>query len=66
MAQETSLVRKSFFVDPEMLRRTAKLLGVRSEAEAIRKVIAQFVEQERFWKMMDKTAGAVRKGSFKA
>lgn len=66
MAQEANLVRKSFFVDPEMLNRAAKLLGVRSEAEAVRKVIAKFVEQERFWKMMDRTANTVKKGSFKA
>lgn len=65
MAQEASLVRKSYFVDPEVVGKAAKLLGVRSEAEAVRTVLAQFVEQERFWKMMRRTAGSAPKGSFK-
>ena len=64
MSQETSLVRKSYFVDPEMVSKATKLLGTKSEAEAIRKIIAQFVKQERFWKMMHKTGGTLKKGSF--
>ena len=41
-----------------------KLSGAGSEAEAIRKIIAQFVEQERFWKMMHKTTASLKKNSF--
>lgn len=65
MSQGNALVRKSYFVNPQMIERATKLSGAESEAEAIRKIIAQFVEQERFWKMMDKTASSVKKGSFK-
>lgn len=65
MAQETTLVRKSYFVDPKIVARATKLLGVSSEAEAIRKIISQFVEQEHFWKMMKKTGGTLQRGSFK-
>ena len=65
MAQATSLVRKSYFVDPKIVARAAKLIGASSEAEAVRTIMAQFVEQERFWKRMKKTGGTLKKGSFK-
>ena len=65
MSQEISLVRKSYFVDPKIVARAAKLIGASSEAEAIRTIMAQFVEQERFWKMMKKSGNTLKKGSFK-
>lgn len=64
MEHENSLVRRSYFVNPQMVKCATKLSGAGSEAEAIRKIIAQFVEQERFWKMMNKTAAVLKKGSF--
>lgn len=64
MAKGNALVRRSYFVNQQMVERATKLSGAVSEAEAIRKILAQFVEQERFWKMMNKTASSLKKGSF--
>ena len=61
----THLVRKSLFLDPQVLAQVTKLMKAKSEAEALRRLADQYVEQARFWKQMDKTAGAAKKGSFR-
>lgn len=64
MKSGPSLVRKSFFLDPEKLSKAAELMGAASEAEALRKIISRYVEQERFWQWMKKTAGKAGKRDF--
>jgi len=58
------MVRKSYFVEPTMVRKAMKVLGANSEAEAIRISVENMVEMTEFWKFMDKTSKSVKKGSF--
>ena len=55
--------RKSFFVDPEAIRRARKALGVGTDAEAVRLAVARVVEMEEFWRFMDTTRATLRPGS---
>lgn len=48
-------VRKSFFVDPVIVKRAKRLLGVATEAEVIRLSVERIVEMEEFWRFMDKS-----------
>lgn len=65
MAQDSRMVRKSYFVDPKLIGEATKLTGAKSEAEALRKIIATYVQQQRFWRFMEKSAGKLKRGSFK-
>lgn len=65
MAGSSHMVRKSYFVDPKIMSQVAKLMGVKSEAEALRKMAHEFLQQERFWRWMKKSAGSAKKGWFK-
>lgn len=62
--QTQKKIRKSFFVDPAMVARAKRILGVPTEAEAIRLLLEQTVEQDRFWRFMEKTAGSLKENSF--
>lgn len=64
MSRSVALVRKSFFVEPRALRRAKRVLGVRTEAEVVRRSIEQVVEQEEFWRFMTKSRGRLARGSF--
>jgi hypothetical protein len=64
MPRSAPLVRKSFFVEPTALRRAKRVLGVRTEAEVVRRSIDQVVEQEEFWRFMTKSRGRLVRGSF--
>ena len=46
----TTLKRKSFFVDESILRQAKKVLGVKTDAEAIRMSVGRIVEMEEIWK----------------
>lgn len=60
---ETTLKRKSFFVDESMLRQAKKVLGVKTDAEAIRMSVERVVEMEEFWKFLRKSRHALKPGS---
>jgi len=60
-----TLTRKSFFVDAHALRRARKLLGVTTDAEAIRASIDRVNEMERFWRFMTRSRRSLRPGSIK-
>ncbi|HLB02031.1 MAG TPA: hypothetical protein VJM77_02725 [Nitrospiria bacterium] len=57
-------VRKAFFVEPHMIKRAKRLLGLRTDAEVIRESIERVVEMEEFWRFMDKTKGSLKPESF--
>jgi hypothetical protein len=58
------LKRKACFVDESALREARKVLGVKTEAEAIRLSVARVIEMGRFWKFMGRSRGTVRPGGF--
>ena len=59
----TKLQRKSFFVDASILRKATKILGVKTDAEAIRMSVERIVEMEEFWKFMEKSRYTLKPGS---
>lgn len=59
----TKLQRKSFFVDESILRQAKKVLGVKTDAEAIRMSVERIVEMEEFWKFMKKSRHTLKPGS---
>jgi hypothetical protein len=59
----TTLKRKSFFVDESILRQAKKVLGVKTDAEAIRMSVERIVEMEEFWKFMNKSRHTLKPGS---
>lgn len=63
MASRPKLKRKSFLVDPSLLRRAKRALGVRTDAEVVRLSVERVVEMEEFWRFMDKSRGSVEPGS---
>jgi hypothetical protein len=66
MPRSSTLVRKSFFIEPRALRRAKRVLGVSTEAEVVRRSIEQVVEQEEFWRFMRKSRGRLARGSFES
>ena len=64
MAKETTLIRKSFYIDENTLRRAKRVLRVRTDAEAIRLSLERVTEMEKFWQFMTKTRGILKRGSF--
>jgi hypothetical protein len=64
MNPPSRLKRKSFFVDEGAIRRAKRILGVPTEAEVIRLAVERVSDMDRFWKLMDRTAGKVPRGSF--
>ena len=59
----TKLKRKSFFVDERVLHQAKKVLGVKTDAEAIRLAVERIVEMEAFWKFMEKSQHTLKPGS---
>lgn len=60
------LKRKAFFVDQKALGRAKRVLGVGTEAEAVRLSIERVIEMDRFWHFMDDSRRSVPRGSFDA
>lgn len=59
------LVRKSFFVEPAVLRRLRRALGARSEAEALRQVARWYVESESVKdELFVRSAGSLKASDF--
>lgn len=53
----TKLVRKNVFLDPQTLRRAQKILGKRSESEAIREALNLVAFRQEVIKGFDQVAG---------
>ncbi|MBI4472392.1 MAG: hypothetical protein HY646_06965 [Acidobacteria bacterium] len=66
MAKEATLTRKSFYIDPDTLRRAKRVLRVRTDAEAIRLALERVAEMEKFWQFMSKSHGTLKRGSIEA
>jgi hypothetical protein len=64
MGKGTRKIRKTFYVEPRMIKRAKRLLGLRTEAEVVQRSVECIVEMEEFWQFMDKTRGAAKGGSF--
>lgn len=64
MADAIRKIRKAFYVDPRLIKRAKRLLGLRTEAEVVRLSIERMVEMEEFWQFMNKTKGTLKPGSF--
>jgi hypothetical protein len=65
MRQGATLTRKSFFVDPRALKRAKKILGVATDAEAVRASMDRIAEMEQFWRFMQKSRRSLLPGSVK-
>lgn len=64
MSKAQNLERKSFFVDAKALTQAKRLLGARSDAEAIRMALERVAEMERFARFLQKSRGKLAPGSF--
>ena len=51
-------------MDEKALRRARKAVGARSDAETVRLLVQQAAESDRFWRMMNRTRGSLKPGSF--
>ena len=63
MAKPGALLRKSFFVDADALRRAKRVLRVRTDAEAVRLSLERVTEMDKFWRFMDRSRASLRPGS---
>jgi len=66
MARRGTLKRTSLFVDVTALRRARKVLGVATDAEAVRIAVERVGDMERFWGFMRRTRGVLKPGSMRA
>lgn len=64
MERAAVLKRKSFFMEERTLQRAKKLLGVSTDAEAVRLSLERVSEMEEFWRMMKATRKSLPPGSF--
>lgn len=60
---EPTLRRKSFFVNPRVVRRAQKVLRVGTEAEAVRLSLERVADMEDFWRFMARTRRSLHPGS---
>ncbi len=51
----TRYTRRSFFVDEGAIRRARRVLGVETNAEAVRLAVDRVVEMEEFWRFMTRS-----------
>lgn len=58
--------RKSFFVNPKAIQRARKVLGVETDAEAVRLAVDRVVEMEKLWRFMTETRASLAPGSIEA
>jgi hypothetical protein len=61
----TKLKRRSFLIDEQTLARAKRVLGVKTDGEAIRTSIHHIAEMERFWRLMNASKGRLARGSFR-
>ncbi|HEY0301019.1 MAG TPA: hypothetical protein VGC36_06800 [Rhizomicrobium sp.] len=50
-------------IDAEALRRARQALGATSDADAVRKAVAQVAEMDRFWRFMRRSRRSLPPGS---
>jgi hypothetical protein len=62
--KSAALLRKSFFVDPDALRRAKRVLRVHTDAEAVRLSLERVNEMDKFWRFMARSRAALPPGSF--
>lgn len=55
--------RRSFFVDEGAIRRARRVLGVHTNAEAVRLAVERVVEMEEFWRFMRRSRARLKPGS---
>jgi len=65
MPRRGTLKRTSLFVDVSAVRRARKVLGVATDAEAVRVAVERVGEMERFWRFMRRTRGTLKPGSIR-
>ena len=51
--------RRSFFVDEGAIRRARRILGVPTNAEAVRLAVERVVEMEAFWRFMTRSRASL-------
>jgi hypothetical protein len=52
--------RRSFFVDEGAIRRARRVLGVHTNAEAVRLAVERVVEMEEFWRFMTRSRARLK------
>jgi len=55
--------RRSFFVDEGAIRRARRVLGVHTNAEAVRLAVERVVEMEEFWRFMTGSRASLKPDS---
>jgi hypothetical protein len=58
------LKRKSFFIDERDLRAARRVLGVESDAEAVRISLREIARMRELWRFMERTRDSLAPGSF--
>lgn len=58
--------RRSFFVDEGAIRRARRVLGVHTNAEAVRLAVERVVEMEEFWRFMTRSRASLKPESIEA
>jgi hypothetical protein len=66
MRKSRALTRKAFFVDPRVLQRARRALGVRSDAETVRRSLDHVAEMDVFWRFMARSRRSLKPGSLEA
>ena len=66
MSRSAALKRKSFFVDERELEQARRILGVDTDAEAVRLSLREVARMRRLWQFMERTRGRLTPGSFEA
>ena len=61
----TRYTRRSFFVDDGAIRRARRVLGVDTNAEAVRLAVERVVEMEEFWRFMRRSRASLKPDSLK-
>ncbi len=64
MERGSALKRKSFLMEERTLQKAKKLLGVATEAEAVRLSLQRITEMEEFWQQMRATRNTLPRKSF--
>ena len=62
----TGYARRSFFVDAGAIRRARRVLGVHSNAEAVRLAVERVVEMEQLWRFMTRSRASLKPDSIEA
>jgi Arc/MetJ family transcription regulator len=58
--------RRSYFVDERTIQRARRVLGVDTNAEAVRLAVERVVEMEEFWRFMTRSRAQLKPGTIEA